>query len=699
MTERALYRVSFDVCQRSRGGDAVKLAAYNACTRLTHHGVTYDFRRKAREHVGRTLLLAPAGFPSDTYRNPGQLWRAAEAAERRGDAQTARQILVTIPREVPAARRVDFLKHVLLPLREAGMAMQLDIHDPGARDGAEQPHAHVLAVMREFDGQGFARTKARGREWNRAFTENRGREMRARIADRMNHWFELAGLDCRVDHRSNVDRDGDDSIPPEPQVSRDAIEIERRRPGSSRRVVELDMHRERRRRVQQLDAEIAAAEAQSAALTRRVSQRQLQPGRRPMTTEAQTETPWVRETGRLSPAQLTAARASYDRWRETQLRRGRDESKIYDFERYVSYVRDQNREQPGRQNVRPGDNRDAAFARQTRRDREPGFSRRHRFLADLLAEHYAVDELDPSVAQGIRRVVLDRQARTATVYLRDGSHFIDHGDRIEYCGAISQPSATEIAAAAGRHGWTSVALTGSDDFKDGVAVALSLREPPIAHDHTLSPAAPARLATALAARQPAGVTPTMTTETSHADSIRPTAGRAGAGSAAAAADDGPAARAVRGAVLDAPAGDDGRAPARRAGLPDVPAAGGLGDATDDEILGPLLRFYEPRISGAEALLAARPKAAAGTSRLARLAQQRQADFDESDVARRARVTLATVEALHDPVSRADLLDAVRRTGSPLAAEDEMQRQQAARELARRQQTETPEPDAPRHRPA
>lgn len=680
----------------------MKAAAYNACTRMTHGGITYDFRRKAREHIGKTLLLTPRGFPAEAFQNPGQLWRAAEAAERRGDAQTARQILITIPREVPADSRVDFVKYLCRPMQEAGMTLQVDLHDPGARDGGEQPHAHVLATMRELDGAAFAKTKSVGREWNRMFTENKGREMRRQMADRMNGWFEMSGLSCRVDHRSGAAIDGEDSIPPEPKLARVAIEIEKRRPGSSGQIRRLDQHRQRRRQVQLIDSEIASAERESANIKRRISQRQEARRRGNMGSG-----PWVRETGELSPAQLTSARISYQNWRLAQRGRGKRDDQIFPFEQYVDYVREKKANEPDRPHTRriqPGDKKDAAFARTTYRDREPGFTRRHRFLANLLAEHYATDELDPAVAAGIKRIQLDRAAKTATVYLRDGSSFTDHGDRIEFHGRISQPSATEIAAAAARHGWVQVQLTGTDSFRDETAIALALREPPIAHDHTLSPAAAARLAGLLAERAQANSISGTQETNDVANSIRGVSGPADAGAAATGGPDGPAARAGSDAILDALTGSDTRVPARPAGLPRIAAVAdtesgdgseGVADAEDNDILPRLLTFYEPRVKAAEALLAARPQSVAGTSKYAKRAQDAQAEFDSRDTVQRARITVATAEALADPTRQADLIDAVRRTGQPTAAEDEFKRQQ--QELARQQTNEPPrdQPEGPR----
>ncbi|MFC7552325.1 MobA/MobL family protein [Pseudoroseomonas wenyumeiae] len=137
--EPAFSRVEFGIVSRSRpqradAGSAVAAAAYNLCGRLADGGRQFDFRRKAGEHAAHNVLL-PAGAPPE-MRDPGNLWRAAEAAERRADAQTARQVLVSIPRELPTADRLAFAEAIAAPWVADGAAVQIDIHNPRAADGA-----------------------------------------------------------------------------------------------------------------------------------------------------------------------------------------------------------------------------------------------------------------------------------------------------------------------------------------------------------------------------------------------------------------------------------------------------------------------------------------------------------------------------------------------------------------------------------
>lgn len=654
---RALFRVDFAVCQRSRGGNALKLAAYNACTRTRFGGKTYDFRRKAAEHVGKTVFMTPDGFPAHRFPTLGALWRAAESAEKRCDGQTARQVLLTIPREVPEHLRERLVRHVVKPWIDDGMAAQADLHDPGARDGDAQPHAHILLTMREFDASGFAPTKARGRDWNRAFTADRYRTMRAQVAARMNEFFESKGLAIRVDHRTNLEIDGPDALPPEPTISRAAVEAAKRNPGNlPPAVVALDRHRATVKAIRELDRRIGLGEQRADKLRRRVSAAQKSLGRTTMTT--QTNIPWVKAEGPLTPAQRASAERSYARWREAQLRRGKQAESIFGFSEYVGFVQDKKQfEGP-----RPSQNRNAAFARQTRRapDDEAGFSKRNRFLADLLAEHYDVGKLDPSVAAQIRRIKLDKEARTATVFLKDGTSFTDYGDRIEFHGNISQPSATEIAAAAGRHGWTKVQLTGSSDFRDETAIALALHEPPIEHDHVLSPAAAARLKSALAVRRMrGGIAPAATTPNQESNDVpnaiipalvAPAAAPGGVVDAAAANPDSSAAWAAGGPILGA--SDGGCAGAGGGGDAGDGDGGGVAAVTDEQAVKFVAGWLATQLPAAQAIVARRPTHLPGNGRAANRRADEILAFDRADTTVRAHMIIECDAVLGRPAQYA-----------------------------------------------
>src|SRR3984885_8757828 len=81
---------------RASGGSAVRSAAYNerAAIASDRTGEVFYFRhRDAPEHHA---VLLPDGA-ADRFADSAVLWNAAEAAERRKDAQVAREIVLALP--------------------------------------------------------------------------------------------------------------------------------------------------------------------------------------------------------------------------------------------------------------------------------------------------------------------------------------------------------------------------------------------------------------------------------------------------------------------------------------------------------------------------------------------------------------------------------------------------------------------------
>ena len=81
---------------RSTGGNAVRSAAYNERTAITAErtGELFYFSHRMRRQHHEVLL--PEGADG-RFANSGVLWNAAEAAERRKDAQVAREIVLALP--------------------------------------------------------------------------------------------------------------------------------------------------------------------------------------------------------------------------------------------------------------------------------------------------------------------------------------------------------------------------------------------------------------------------------------------------------------------------------------------------------------------------------------------------------------------------------------------------------------------------
>jgi hypothetical protein len=215
----AIFHMRAQVISRSAGRSAIAAAAYRAGERLRDDrtGQMHDYSRKA--FVEHREILAPDNAPA-WMRDRATLWSAVEAAEKRKDAQLAREVHFSLPRELGSAGRIELIRDFCQ--REfvtRGMIADVAIHNPSSRDGGEQPHAHVMLTTRVLTGEGFGQ-KERG--WNDKGLYEGWRE---RWADHANRSLERIGSRERIDHRSFAKRGIDRE--PEPKLGPKAARLER----------------------------------------------------------------------------------------------------------------------------------------------------------------------------------------------------------------------------------------------------------------------------------------------------------------------------------------------------------------------------------------------------------------------------------------------------------------------------------------
>lgn len=122
-----------------------------------------------------------------------------------------------------------------------------------------------------------------------------------------------------------------------------------------------------------------------------------------------------------------------------------------------------------------------------------------RRAAILRAWHGAQDWIDADVVQAIKSTRFDEARACLWIDLRDGSTLLDRGDSIALRGRLTWQAALETAAAAERHGWTEVTVSGDQAYKDAVTVAAMLRGITVTN-HQLSQTARAELDRLLAKR-------------------------------------------------------------------------------------------------------------------------------------------------------------------------------------------------------
>jgi Ti-type conjugative transfer relaxase TraA len=194
---------------RRGGGNAVRSAAYNARTMIAAErtGEVFTFRhRDAPEHHE---VLLPEGAAA-RFADSAVLWNAAEGAEKRKDAQVAREIVVALPANagITGEDRLELVRRFAEQQFVAkGLAVQLDLHQPHEGEAESERanwHAHLLITTRRLDGEGFSAKKARDldpavRNIGGRATVAEGEVWGELWRDHQNRYFHEHGLEITVD--------------------------------------------------------------------------------------------------------------------------------------------------------------------------------------------------------------------------------------------------------------------------------------------------------------------------------------------------------------------------------------------------------------------------------------------------------------------------------------------------------------------
>ena len=202
----AIYHFSAKVISRANGSSAVASAAYRAAERLHDDrlGRDHDFSNKAG--VVHSEIMLSEGAP-ERLNDRTVLWNEVEAGEKRKDAQLAREVEFSIPRELDQKEGIRLAREfVEKQFVKRGMVADLNVHWDMGKDGQPKPHAHVMLSMREVGPEGFGQ---KVREWNSTALLQEWREA---WADHVNERLAELDIDARIDHRT-LERQGIDLEP------------------------------------------------------------------------------------------------------------------------------------------------------------------------------------------------------------------------------------------------------------------------------------------------------------------------------------------------------------------------------------------------------------------------------------------------------------------------------------------------------
>jgi len=192
----AIYHFSAKVISRAAGSSALASAAYRSASRLHDQRLDryHDFSNKAG--VVHSEVMLPDGAP-ERLCDRENLWNEVEAAEKRIDAQLAREIELAIPQEMTKGQGIalagDFVRGEFV---DRGMIADLNVHWDIGAEGLAKPHAHVMLTMREVGEDGFGK---KNRDWNRTDLLEKWRE---RWSEHVNERLAQLDIDARIDHRS-----------------------------------------------------------------------------------------------------------------------------------------------------------------------------------------------------------------------------------------------------------------------------------------------------------------------------------------------------------------------------------------------------------------------------------------------------------------------------------------------------------------
>jgi ATP-dependent exoDNAse (exonuclease V) alpha subunit len=236
----AIYHLRLKVLSRSLGraakpGGATRRSALAAAAYRSGERLWDAIQERWFEYQNAVVhkeILAPEGAPPWVF-DRQTLWNVVEGCEKRVDAQLAREVEITLPRELSREQQIDLVRSFVRDhFVSEGMTADYAIHEPTAADGQKQPHAHIMLTMRRLDSAsptGFSAKKER--DWNeredvaqavsearKLFNDTNLPEHKAALQaaeaqrnvqvwrkawqDSANRALEQAGSAARIDHRT-----------------------------------------------------------------------------------------------------------------------------------------------------------------------------------------------------------------------------------------------------------------------------------------------------------------------------------------------------------------------------------------------------------------------------------------------------------------------------------------------------------------
>jgi hypothetical protein len=200
----AIYHLSLKTISRSSKSSniaqqfsAVAAAAYRAGQNLEDgDGVMHKYKRRQRGVMSAELHLPP-GVSLDR----GELWRMAEAAEKRCNSVLAREVEISLPHELAADEQVALAGRMGAWLAARySVGVDCAVHVPGKGKDTRNVHAHLLFTTRVLTPGGLG-------EKTRILDDRKTGSVEVEAI--REHWASLCnaalarhGVAAQIDHRS-----------------------------------------------------------------------------------------------------------------------------------------------------------------------------------------------------------------------------------------------------------------------------------------------------------------------------------------------------------------------------------------------------------------------------------------------------------------------------------------------------------------
>jgi MobA/MobL family len=196
----AICFIRANIISRSGGKSATAAAAYRSGEKIVDRATdkTHDYTKKTGIDHSEILTPITVTEQNEWMVNRAELWNRVEAAEKRSDAQLAREMIIAIPRELDREDRINLVReHVQSSYIDRGMIADINLHH---LDGTN-PHAHVMLTMRQLkiDERGIVSFGNKDRGWNdKKLLQTQMKEWEILT----NQYLERAGIETRIDARS-----------------------------------------------------------------------------------------------------------------------------------------------------------------------------------------------------------------------------------------------------------------------------------------------------------------------------------------------------------------------------------------------------------------------------------------------------------------------------------------------------------------